>query len=151
MKLLKDNQKYFEEIITLVEEKWSFLNFSREKWLNMLDPFKTGTGIPSCYMALDDSNLIGFITIQKKLPTNHFPNLSPCLHIVYVKKEFRKTGIGGKIVKFAENKIKEWGYKNLYLYTADKVKFYKNLGWEELNHFNNNGNTLVLMKRKLNL
>ena len=58
--------------------------------------------------------------------------LSPWLASVYVVQEHRNKGIGSELVRVVMSKIWEQKIKTLYLFTPDRVNFYKNLEWSVL-------------------
>ncbi len=75
--------------------------------------------------------------------------LSPWLAGVYVKEEFRKQGIGKKLVAGIEKLAKKLSFKSLYLYTPDKETFYNALEWKTIERIEYKNTKVVIMKKNI--
>lgn len=75
--------------------------------------------------------------------------LSPWLASVYVAPEFRRQGIGSRLVRRVMEKAGELGVERLYLITPDRESFYRRLGWSTLDWTNYRGENVVIMEHVL--
>lgn len=91
------------------------------------------TGIPRVFVASNTANEpIATITF---VANDDLPNASepgPWLAALFVMPEHRHHGIGSALVDTVVDHAKSLGHKQLYLYTADQVKWYEDLGWSPL-------------------
>ncbi|AMK79165.1 MULTISPECIES: GNAT family N-acetyltransferase [Methylomonas] len=84
--------------------------------------------IPSTFIYKHESQLAGSAAIiENDMDTR--PELTPWLASVYVAPEFRRQGIGAKLVKHVMLQAKTAGVVKLYLFTPDQADFYAKLGW----------------------
>lgn len=60
------------------------------------------------------------------------PQWSPWLASVFVAPEFRRQGIGGRLVLHTMAQAAAAGYRYFYLFTPDRAAFYERLGWQEI-------------------
>jgi N-acetylglutamate synthase-like GNAT family acetyltransferase len=72
--------------------------------------------------------------------------LSPWLASVFVAPEYRQKGIGTKLVLHVMGKAKDEGISTLYLFTSNKGKFYKDLGWSTFGEELYRGEEVAIMK-----
>lgn len=61
------------------------------------------------FMCLDGDKLVGFISTLCRESDDNNPNASGYIHTFIVKKEYRRQGIGSKLLAMAEAHIKERG------------------------------------------
>jgi len=60
------------------------------------------------------------------------------MNMVYFLEEYRKIGLGAKLVKYWEEEMKQKGYKNVLTSTQaneDAQHFYKKIGYKEIGGF----------------
>ena len=60
------------------------------------------------------------------------------MNMVYLLLEFRKIGLGAKLVKYWEVEMKQKGYKNVLTSTQsneDAQHFYRKIGYKEIGGF----------------
>ena len=79
-------------------------------------------------VAEDDGEVIGFFTAEKTLPNEFY------VDIIVVRAEYRKQGIGKKLMEEARSIAKREGYSGMYLLCTKEnpyaEKFYTSLGME---------------------
>jgi GNAT superfamily N-acetyltransferase len=77
------------------------------------------------------------------------PEWIPWLANVYVLPEYRRQGIGARLVQRVAAEALDLGYPRLYLYTPDQMHFYETMGWltSHLRHYR--GAEMTVMMRDL--
>jgi GNAT superfamily N-acetyltransferase len=101
---------------------------SLQSWTEGLRERTNRNSIPTTYVALDGSELLGSVTLVEHDMSTRL-DLSPWLAGVYVKPDQRGRGIGSALVQHAVAEAAKIGVKRLYLYTSPAKEFYEKLGW----------------------
>jgi GNAT superfamily N-acetyltransferase len=129
-----------------IREEWehSFLDSTFEELLAELEGRTTPGRIPETFVALAGDRLVGTASIVTQDMSTR-PEISPCLSAVYVPPEFRKQGIGSKLVRKAMQEAQDLGVRRLYLFTPDAMSFYRRLGWNEFERMRYRGRDIVIM------
>lgn len=81
------------------------------------------------YGAFHGCNIVGMVALENKLIGKSKDQIK--LDILYISKEYRKKGIGKKLVELIKNKAKEMGAAKLYISatpTKNTVDFYIGIG-----------------------
>lgn len=77
----------------------------------------------------DENNILGVIRFGK---ADNLQSENGEIHILYVKPEFKKQGIGTKLVKYAKEKLIKQKYKKMEIWCArenkSSIEFYKKMG-----------------------
>jgi len=75
-------------------------------------------GIGHIATVRDDGKLIGY-TILAVMPHLHYKSAGPMamIDVYYLKPEYRRGGIGAKMIMFAERTLREKGVKKIYFST----------------------------------
>jgi N-acetylglutamate synthase-like GNAT family acetyltransferase len=152
IELFKQNPEFIDEINHLTYMQWSYMNpgSKEEDWKTGLLKRCNEYAIPTTVIAIDNKQLLGSAALLKHdMSTRR--ELSPWLGAVYVKKEYRKQGIGGKLVTAIEEIAKKLDISNLYLFTSgtNKEHFYKSLGWETMEWTDFKNSKYVIMMKKV--
>ncbi len=71
------------------------------------------------------------------------------LALVYTKPEIRGKGWGALICNNIQSHAKEFGLKDIYLFTHTAENLYKRLGWQQLERLALGGKDIVVMKKEL--
>ena len=69
---------------------------------------------------------------------NLFWDNIPFMNMIYFLEEYRKIGLGDKLVKYWEAEMKQKGYKNLLTSTQSNEEaqhFYRKIGYKEIGGF----------------
>jgi len=77
------------------------------------------------------------------------PQWSPWLASVFVAPEFRRQGIGGRLVRHVMAQAAAAGYQQLYLFTPDRAAFYQKLGWQPIAEESYRGSRVSVMRASL--
>jgi N-acetylglutamate synthase-like GNAT family acetyltransferase len=131
-----DLRKIPEVIPLLVKwhhRQWAYLNpqSTLEKRLEKTTRYLCDEPIPSTFVAIESGKVLGSAAIvEHDMDTR--TEYSPWLASVYVAPEHRDKGIGSKLVSYIMSFAKKHEIDTLYLYTPNKEKFYKRLGWHTI-------------------
>jgi len=104
------------------------INESNKK-INLLDEYiKTNQAV--LIGAVDGEKLVGFIWIYKH---EYFGETRMHINQIIVDKEYKRKGIGKRLLEEAEKKAKELGIKVIDLFVSEKnaeaVNFYEKMGF----------------------
>ncbi|MCQ8119983.1 GNAT family N-acetyltransferase [Methylomonas rosea] len=110
--------------------EWADLNPGQtlEHRIDRMQAYLSSKLIPSTFICKHEDQLAGSAAIIESDMDTH-PELTPWLASVYVAPEFRRKGIGAKLVKHVMLQAKTAGVAKLYLFTPDRADFYAKLGW----------------------
>ena len=84
------------------------------------------------YVVETNEEIIGWLRY------NLFWDFIPFMSMIYFLEEFRNIGLGTKLLKYWENKMKKNGYKNVLTSTQSNEEaqhFYRKLGYTEIGGF----------------
>lgn len=111
------------------QNEWSYLNPGQmlTHRIEKMQSFLNDQFIPSTFIAKNET-VVGSASIVKNDMAT-MPQLSPWLASVFVAAEHRNNGIGARLVLHVMAQAKHQGIKTLYLFTPDKIDFYKKFGW----------------------
>jgi len=87
--------------------------------------------IPTTFVAMADGAPIGSASLVVN-DMSVLPDLTPWLAGVYVAPEHRRSGVGAALVRRVMVEAAALGVDRLYLYTHDRMRFYRGLGWETI-------------------
>jgi len=110
--------------------EWAHLNpgGTLENRIERMQGYLSKELVPSTFIYKHEGQLAGSAAIiQSDMDTR--PELTPWLASVYVAPEFRRQGIGSKLVEHVMRQAKAACIAKLYLFTPDQADFYKKLGW----------------------
>ncbi|MCC6458089.1 MAG: GNAT family N-acetyltransferase [Caldilineaceae bacterium] len=104
--------------------------------------------IPTTFVAWHHEQPIGSASlVANDMAT--LPEWIPWLANVYVLPEYRRQGIGARLVQRVAAEALDLGYPRIYLYTPDQMHFYETMGWQtsHLRHYR--GADMTVMTRDL--
>jgi ribosomal protein S18 acetylase RimI-like enzyme len=84
------------------------------------------------YVVENNGEMIGWLRY------NLFWDNIPFMNMIYFLEEYRRMGIGTKLVKHWENEMKQKGYENVLTSTQSNEEaqhFYRKMGYEEIGGF----------------
>lgn len=129
---------YFKEIGIVIKKNtdlWNIMNNTKDL---------------HCYAVKKAEQIIAFIMFQKEYfssSTGFFSEKVGYIREVYVRKGFRKSGIGKLLISIAENYFKQNSVLKLILtYEENAIDFYKKLGFIEDKSYTAKNNLDVLIK-----
>lgn len=110
-----------EESKVLIKEHWEEIALNKEKiklnpdWeaYRLLEEH----GKIKIFTAREDSNLIGYFVVFVDRHIHYKDHLFAVNDIIFLKEEYRKGFVGGKLIKFAEKCLKEDGVSVLSINT----------------------------------
>ena len=132
--------RYFSE---LSEEKVKFIaetNFNYWKKYNPILDYKESTEniiamrnnidkLPVGLALISNDKILGFCTLRENRLKEHL-DINPWLCNVMIFEEYKGKGYAKKMINFACEKFKEFGYSKVYCWTDQAPDFYKKLGWK---------------------
>ncbi|MEN0035580.1 MAG: GNAT family N-acetyltransferase [Cellvibrio sp.] len=127
--------------------QWGYLNpgGTLETRIEKMQRYLKGAAIPAMYICVDGKQVVGTAALVESDMDSH-PELSPWLASVYVNPDYRNRGVGAALVKRIVSEAKALGHSPLYLFTPDREKFYRDLGWQFIAHEPYRGSNATLMK-----
>ena len=87
--------------------------------------------IPLTLVAVDHEKAIGTSSIYID-DMDGYGGYSPWLAAVFVSKDHRNRGVGSALVRRTMDIAGKLGISMLYLFTPDRMSFYRRLGWDFL-------------------
>jgi len=146
---LKEVPGHLETLANWHHEQWSYLNPDRAlaERIEKMQSHLTPEFIPTTFVAADQELFGSAAIIECDMDTRK--ELSPWLASVFVAPEFRRRGIGSKLVLHVMEKAKDNKIKTLHLYTPDREEFYKWLGWSKLEKTDYHGYPVTIMSVSL--
>lgn len=127
---LHDHIDMAEAVTKFVYDEFVSKSSSQFTFNDVLDFLKkTNKGrLPITYVAIETNECMGTVSLfENDLSTRM--DLSPWLASLVVRRDYRNRGVGEKLINFALNEAKSFGYKKLYLKTENKGSFYGKRGW----------------------
>lgn len=138
-----------EHIPTLAQwhhAEWAHLNpgCTLEKRIAKMQVYLDSELVPSTFIYKHEGQLAGSAAIiQSDMDTRQ--ELAPWLASVYVAPDFRRQGVGSKLVAHVMLQAKAAGIAKLYLFTPDRAEFYKKRGWTIMVEEQYRGHHVTLM------
>jgi predicted N-acetyltransferase YhbS len=112
----------------IYDEFWTDKPDASPQWLEeRLREATTDSEIPMSWLAVVDNEPAGTVNLIE-CDNDQRPDLSPWLAALLVLPEYRKRGIGSKLVDECVAGARRLGVKRLYLGT-DIPEYYERLGW----------------------
>jgi len=124
-----DRPQYTKRAIGWFASKWGIARGEYEK--SFSDMNENGGPLPKWFVAVDEKDDIigGCGLIQNDFVDR--TDLFPYVCALYVEKEARGHGLGGKLLEFARREAAKSGFETVYLCT-DHINFYEKYGWRYL-------------------
>lgn len=104
--------------------------------------------IPTTFVALQDGAPAGSASLVVN-DMSILPDLTPWLAGVYVAPDHRRTGLGATLVRRVMQEAAALGVGRLYLYTHDRMTFYRTLGWQVIAPYEYRGYLVTVMSYAL--
>lgn len=147
---LGNHPKHLPELAKLHYDEWR--HFSPEKTLDdrviKLRAMAQSDDVPFMVVAVDNGRLIGSASlVLEDMQTRK--DLSPWLASVFVKPEYRNSGIATSLVRHIENVAVGLGIEKLFLYTEHARDLYVKLGWSDIEQCEYQGVNVAIMFKEL--
>lgn len=145
---LAEHPQLISTLARLLHEEWGDL----KPWSNVsrvearIAASAQRNGVPATFVAVaDDGSLIGSASLKfLELPAH--PDKQYWLGEVFVRKEYRRKGIGSKLISACIRYAGSIGISVLYLYTPDQATLYQQYGWEPIETDVVNGEDVKVMR-----
>jgi len=143
---LAENHDAIPEIISWLLAEWGHLTpgITPEKLESIFGERLVHRQIPETFVALIDGQVAGTASLISHDMTTRM-ELSPWLAAVYIKSEFRRKGIGSKLVQAVIDEATLLGLDRFYLFTPNQASFYARLGWQLLEETSYRGEQVAIM------
>ncbi|UCD69945.1 MAG: GNAT family N-acetyltransferase [Betaproteobacteria bacterium] len=103
--------------------------------------------VPFMVVAADNDRLIGSAALTlEDMRTRKY--LLPWLASVFVKPEFRRSGMASLLVRHIEDKAMGLGSEKLFLYTEHARGLYLKLGWRDIEQCEYQGVNVAIMSKQ---
>ena len=147
---LADQIHHVEELAGLHQTEWGHLSphVDVATRMNRLIQASGRSAIPIVFVAVRGPVLIGSAALVSNDMKDR-PELSPWLAAVYVKPEWRRSGIASMLISHAEEVAMSLCVATLYLFTEHQEQFYVRRGWNLIEHTEYSGVSVSVMKRHL--
>jgi len=144
---LKEEPEHIPTLANWHHNEWAYLNpgDSLQKRIEEMQSYLGRALIPSTFIAKKRNRLTGSAAIVKHDMDTRL-ELSPWLASVFVAPGYRQKGIGTKLVLHVIEKAKDDGISTLYLFTPNREKFYRELGWSTFSEELYRGQEVTIMK-----
>ena len=131
-------------------KKWGHLHpgWTLDKLIQSFNEKTHYRQIPETFVAMEDDIPVGTASIVHHDMSIRM-ELSPWLAAVYVSAESRNKGIGSQLTQTVMEEAKIRGIKKFYLFTPDKMNFYRRLGWQILEETEYLGEHVTIMYYEL--
>jgi len=142
---LKEVPQHIETLASWHQQEWHHLNPGQTLAMRIqkMQKYLNKDFVPSTFVALD-KNIMGSAAIVDQ-DMDERSEFSPWLASVYVEPAYRCKGIGTALVNHVVEQAKLKGYRELFLYTPDKDKFYQQRGWHCLERTAYHGHDVSIM------
>lgn len=133
MKLIKFRdltEDQLNHIINIHFNHWVNFNpkMQKENTIHKFNNIYTTDNLPLGLALVEEKNIIGFCVLKLE-NLKKYPEITPWIDDVMILKDYRGRGYGKKMIEMTQNILKEYGYKEAYLWTDQAPNFYKKLGF----------------------
>ncbi len=123
---------------------------SFDEWSEQLQRKTRTDGLPCSWIAFVDGDPVGSVVLELD-GVEPQPHLKPDLAGLYVLPAFRSRGVGSALVLACEAGAREFGIRDMYLYTERADTLYERLGWTTIERTRFQGESVAVMQRALEL
>lgn len=143
---LADHMAFIPTVAEWHHHEWGHLapGSSLDQHITQVTQTCTRDAIPLTFVAVAGHIPVGCASLIHHDLTTRM-ELSPWLASVYVAPEYRRQGIGSRLVRQATEKARELRVERLYLITPDQESFYRRLGWSTVGWTHYRGEDVAIM------
>lgn len=148
---LKNTPQFAAELNRLCFNEWGYLfpGSTQKEWMARLKERMNDDTIPLALVAIKDGKFMGTASLFE-CDMEDRQHLFPWLAAVFVKSEYRGTGVGNRLLKAIDAECLKLGHDRYYLYTGEAEPFYLKQGWETIESRRYHGEDVVVMAKTLN-
>ncbi len=130
---INDHPESIQTVAKWHYDQWHHIlhGFTLERYTEFLSSHYRRGGIPSLFVAVDNSKVIGTAALDDDDMDTH-PQLSPWIASLYVDGKYRKKGVGETLVRRVIEEARSARVKKLYLFTPDREHYLARFGWKIL-------------------
>lgn len=150
LEFLADHPEHLQQLAVWHHEAFARLNpnASVEQRVEYLKSRMGRRSVPTTVIALLEETLIGSASlVEHDMPGRE--DLSPWVAAVYVRPDYRRQGVGTRLMRHLEALAKDLGIERLYLFTPDMRPFYETLGWVVLEEAVYRGRPTTIMEKEM--
>lgn len=149
---LADKPELLPTLADWFYDEWGRNNarMSPERMRSVLEEFLNTDKIPLTIITMRNSEPIGSATLKIQEMETHRQYLY-WLGGVYVHPQYRRQGVGSRLVNYTAAKAKSLEVEELYLYTRSHEGFYARLGWQVIERPLYHERSATIMKRNLSV
>jgi len=147
---LADHTNAIPTIAQWAYEEWAYLHPERTYTdvERLIAEGSNKEGIPISLVATVKGKVIGW-AVLKASDFKARPNLGPWLGGLFVEKQYRRKGVGTRLVREIEGLSARLGVGRLFLVTDDVEDFYSGLGWSVRERVESKGISVVVMETEI--
>lgn len=147
---LADHPEFIPTLAQALHRHWAYVLKTEtiDDRLEKLNSHLNREKLPIAWVAFSGGKVLGTAALRIKDLDGH-DQLSPWLAGVYVGARNRDRGIGKALCRFVEVKAFEMGHTRLYLFTLDKVDWYRVQGWVPKENITWHGHPGVVMEKTI--
>ena len=145
---LADHPEMVDQLASWLFQEWGkqYYDGSIKNIYTALSKHMNHNDLPITLIAIRDEELQGTASLRiRELEIR--PQYKHWLGSVYVYDDYRRQGIGTRLIQAAVVEATRLGIHDLYLYTRQNTKLYAHLGWHEIERPALDGAEIVIMKR----
>lgn len=150
IKSLKSCRCFLNEIADWHYHEWQHL-YPADTIHDFIEDLKQSladTAVPGTWVLMDENKPVGSASIVRHdMETNR--HLSPWLANVFIKPEYRGKGLGRILINHVQEQARSIGVAEIYLFTENRSKLYKSLGWRTVKHEKYHQNDVEVMMMQL--
>ena len=143
---LADHPSFAPTLATWSQQQWGHLSphVTYEMRLAEFEKMAVRQAVPLAFVAIGEDAPVGMASIVEHDMRTRM-ELTPWLASVYVSPVYRNRGIGSLLVQRVMQEAAAMGITRLYLFTPDRMSFYRRLGWEAGERVGYRGEQVTIM------
>ena len=145
---IKEEDKYFKEIINIYYEWFGKDNYTFEEFYNKYKEVLSSEKIPSLYALIINDTLIGMYELNEKDGIDS-KKYTPYLASVFIKENYRKNNYSELLINDAIKRASSYGYKKLYLHSRIE-NYYEKFGFNLIEEVKINNQIKRIYEKTIN-
>lgn len=145
---IKEEDKYFKEIINIYYEWFGKDNYTFEEFYNKYKEVLSSEKIPSLYALIINDTLIGMYELNEKDGIDS-KKYTPYLASVFIKENYRKNNYSELLINDVIKRASSYGYKKLYLHSRIE-NYYEKFGFNLIEEVKINNQIKRIYEKTIN-